>query len=99
MDLRAAGLLLATEPVWVMILGKVFLAERAGARAWLGSAAALGGVAVLAVLAVLAGPAALTGAGGPRALEDIAPARPSLNHPGHRPARCLAGGAVPPGAA
>ena len=57
-----AGLLLATEPVWVMILGKVFLAERAGARAWLGSAVALGGVAVLA------GPAALTGAGGPRAL-------------------------------
>ena len=57
-----AGLLLATEPVWVMILGKVFLAERAGARAWLGSAAALGGVAVLA------GPAALAGAGGPRAL-------------------------------
>ncbi len=96
MDLRAAGLLLATEPVWVMILGKVFLAERAGARAWLGSAAALGGVVVLTVLA---GPAALTGAGGPRALEDIAPARPSLNHPGHRPARCLAGGAVPPGAA
>ena len=28
-----AGLLLATGPVWVMILGKVFLAERAGARA------------------------------------------------------------------
>ena len=58
-----AGLLLATEPVWVMILGKVFLAERAGAGAWLGSAVALGGVAVLA------GPAALTGAGGPRALD------------------------------
>lgn len=57
-----AGLLLATEPVWVMIVGKVFLAERAGARAWLGSAVALGGVAVLA------GPAALTGTGGPRAL-------------------------------
>jgi drug/metabolite transporter (DMT)-like permease len=57
-----AGLLLATEPVWVMILGAVFLAERAGARAWLGSAVALSGVAVLA------GPAALTGAGGARAL-------------------------------
>src|SRR5207245_1202684 len=40
-----AGLLLATEPVWVMILGNVFLAERAGARAWLGSAVALSGVA------------------------------------------------------
>jgi drug/metabolite transporter (DMT)-like permease len=57
-----AGLLVATEPVWVMILGTVFLAERAGARVWLGSAVALGGVAVLA------GPAALTGAGGTRAL-------------------------------
>jgi drug/metabolite transporter (DMT)-like permease len=57
-----AGLLLATEPIWVMLLGTVFLAERAGARAWLGSAVALGGVAVLA------GPTALTGAGGTRAL-------------------------------
>jgi drug/metabolite transporter (DMT)-like permease len=57
-----AGLLLATEPIWVMILGTVFLSERAAARAWLGSAVALAGVAVLA------GPAALTGAGGSRAL-------------------------------
>jgi drug/metabolite transporter (DMT)-like permease len=57
-----AGLLLATEPVWVLIVGKVFLGERGGARAWLGSAVALGGVAVLA------GPATLTGAGGVRAL-------------------------------
>jgi drug/metabolite transporter (DMT)-like permease len=50
-----AGLLLATEPVWVMILSRVLLGERGGARAWLGSAIALGGVAVLA------GPPALTG--------------------------------------
>jgi drug/metabolite transporter (DMT)-like permease len=57
-----AGLLLATEPIWVMILGRVFLGERGGARAWLGSAAALGGVAVLA------GPGVWTGAGGTRAL-------------------------------
>lgn len=57
-----AGLLLATEPVWVMVLGRVFLGERGGARAWLGSAVALGGVAVLA------GPGALTGAHGYRAL-------------------------------
>jgi drug/metabolite transporter (DMT)-like permease len=57
-----AGLLLATEPVWVMVLGYLFLAERAGTRAWLGSAVALGGVLVLA------GPGALTGAGGYRAL-------------------------------
>ncbi len=57
-----AGLLLATEPVWVMIVARAFLGARAGARAWLGSAVALGGVALLA------GPAALTGAGGPLAL-------------------------------
>ena len=57
-----AGLLLATEPVWVMVLGYVFLAERAGARTWLGSAVALGGVAVLA------GRGALPGADGYRTL-------------------------------
>lgn len=61
-----AGLLLATEPIWVMILSAVFLAERSGIRAWLGSAVALGGVAVLA------GPAALTGAGGTAALAGAA---------------------------
>ena len=57
-----AGLLLATEPVWVMIIGRLFLGERdrtdQGARAWLGSAAALVGVAVLA------GPGAIGGVGG-----------------------------------
>ena len=57
-----AGLLLATEPVWVMMLGRLSRTERADGRAWLGSAVALGGVAMLA------GPAALTGAGGARAL-------------------------------
>jgi drug/metabolite transporter (DMT)-like permease len=57
-----AGLLLATEPVWVMVLGCLFLAERSRATAWAGSAVALGGVAVLA------GPAAVTGGGGARAL-------------------------------
>jgi drug/metabolite transporter (DMT)-like permease len=57
-----AGLLLATEPVWVMIFSRWFLAERSGARAWLGSAVALAGVAILA------GPGALTGGGGSRAL-------------------------------
>src|ERR1700724_1464864 len=56
-----AGLLLATEPVWVMVLGRVFLAERGGVRPWLGSAVALGGVAVLA------GPGTLSGAGAYRA--------------------------------
>jgi len=57
-----AGLLLATEPVWVMVLGRVFLGERGGVRAWLGSAVALSGVAVLA------GPGAVTGAHGYQAL-------------------------------
>src|SRR6201986_2208128 len=57
-----AGLLLATEPVWVMVLSLVFLGERGGARAWLGSAVALSGVAVLA------GPGALAGAASYRAL-------------------------------
>jgi drug/metabolite transporter (DMT)-like permease len=57
-----AGLLLASEPVWVMLLGRLFLAERRPARAWTGSAVALAGVGLLA------GPAAVTGASGPRAL-------------------------------
>jgi drug/metabolite transporter (DMT)-like permease len=57
-----AGLLLATEPIWVMVLGRLFLGERGDARAWLGSAVALGGVAVLA------GPGALTGAHNHQAL-------------------------------
>jgi drug/metabolite transporter (DMT)-like permease len=57
-----AGLLLATEPVWVVVLGRVFFGERGDARTWLGSAVALGGVAVLA------GPGALTGAHGYQAL-------------------------------
>jgi drug/metabolite transporter (DMT)-like permease len=55
-----AGLLLATEPVWVLVLSRAFLRERQAGRAWLGSAVALGGVAVLA------GPGALAGAGGYR---------------------------------
>jgi drug/metabolite transporter (DMT)-like permease len=57
-----AGLLLATEPVWVLLLGRLFLGERGGPRPWLGSAVALGGVVVLA------GPGAVSGAGGGRAL-------------------------------
>jgi drug/metabolite transporter (DMT)-like permease len=57
-----AGLLLATEPVWVMLLSRVFLGMSGGARAWLGSAAALAGVAVLT------GPGGGGGAGGYRAL-------------------------------
>ena len=36
-----AGLLLATEPVWVLVLGRLFTGERGGVRPWLGSAVAL----------------------------------------------------------
>jgi drug/metabolite transporter (DMT)-like permease len=43
-----AGLLLATEPVWVLVLGRLFTGERGGVRPWLGSAVALVGVGVLA---------------------------------------------------
>ncbi len=57
-----AGLLLATEPVWVLVLGRLFLGERGGVRPWLGSAVALAGVVVLA------GRGAIGGAGGDRAL-------------------------------
>ena len=59
------GLLLATEPVWVLVLGRLFFGERGGIRPWLGSAAALAGVAVLA------GPGAVTGASGYRALAGV----------------------------
>ena len=57
-----AGLLLATEPVWVLVLGRLFTGERGGVRPWLGSAVALVGVGVLA------GPGAIGGAGGDRLL-------------------------------
>ena len=57
-----AGLLLATEPVWVLVLGRLFTRERGGARPWLGSAVALAGVGVLA------GPGAVGGAGSGRLL-------------------------------
>ena len=57
-----AGLLLATEPVWVLVLSPLFSGERGGVRPWLGSAVALVGVAVLA------GPGAIGGAGGDRML-------------------------------
>jgi drug/metabolite transporter (DMT)-like permease len=53
-----AGLLLATEPVWVLVLGRLFTTERGGVRPWLGSAVALAGVGVLA------GRGAIGGGGG-----------------------------------
>ena len=63
---NTAGLLLATEPVWVLLLSRAFLGERGGARTWLGSAVALAGVAVLTVPG--AGGGAADGADGYRAL-------------------------------
>jgi drug/metabolite transporter (DMT)-like permease len=62
----SAGLLLATEPVWVLVIGLVFLGERAGPRVLVGTGVALAGVAVIA------GPAALSPGSGTRAVAGAA---------------------------
>jgi drug/metabolite transporter (DMT)-like permease len=62
----SAGLLLATEPVWVLLIGLVFLGERAGPRVLAGTGVALAGVAVIA------GPAALSPGSGTRAVAGAA---------------------------
>jgi drug/metabolite transporter (DMT)-like permease len=62
----SAGLLLATEPVWVLVIGLVFLGERASPRVLAGTGVALAGVAVIA------GPAALSPASGTRAVAGAA---------------------------
>jgi drug/metabolite transporter (DMT)-like permease len=62
----SAGLLLATEPVWVLVIGLVFLGERAGPRVLAGTGVALAGVAVIA------GPAALSPGSGTRAVAGAA---------------------------
>ena len=49
-----AGLVLASEPVWLLALAAVFLGERVSRRCWAGAAVALAGVGVLA------GPSALS---------------------------------------
>jgi drug/metabolite transporter (DMT)-like permease len=49
-----AGPLLATEPVWVMVLSVAFLGQRFRARAWIGCAVAMGGVVTLADPAAVA---------------------------------------------
>ena len=62
----SAGLLLATEPVWVLVISYVFLGERAGPRILLGSGVALAGVAVIAAPGVwssASGMRAVAGAG------------------------------------
>jgi drug/metabolite transporter (DMT)-like permease len=61
-----AGLLLATEPVWVLVISYVFLGERAGPRVLAGSGVALAGVAVIA------GPSALSSGSGMRAVAGAA---------------------------
>jgi drug/metabolite transporter (DMT)-like permease len=43
-----AGPLLATEPLWVLVIAFFALAQRPGRRAWAGSAVAMAGVLVLA---------------------------------------------------
>lgn len=62
----SAGLLLATEPVWVLVISYVFLGERAGPRVLLGSGVALAGVAVIA------GPSAVSTGYGMRAVAGAA---------------------------
>jgi drug/metabolite transporter (DMT)-like permease len=62
----SAGLLLATEPVWVLVIGLVFLGERVGPRVLAGTGVALAGVAVIA------GPAALSPGSGTRAVAGAA---------------------------
>jgi drug/metabolite transporter (DMT)-like permease len=62
----SAGLLLATEPVWVLVISYVFLGERAGPGVLAGSGVALAGVAVIA------GPNALSSGSGMRAVAGAA---------------------------
>jgi drug/metabolite transporter (DMT)-like permease len=60
-----AGLVLASEPVWLLLLTAVFLGERVSRRCWAGAAVALAGVAVLA------GPGVLSSRGGVRELGGV----------------------------
>lgn len=43
-----AALILATEPIWILVLSRVFLAEPVPRWSWAGAAVAVAGVAVLA---------------------------------------------------
>jgi drug/metabolite transporter (DMT)-like permease len=60
-----AALILATEPVAILLLSRVFLKEHVRRLAWAGAAIAMGGIALLA------GPGALSVGGGGRALAGI----------------------------
>jgi drug/metabolite transporter (DMT)-like permease len=57
-----AALILATEPVWILALGRIFLRTPVPPLCWAGAAIALAGIAVLA------GPEAITAAASGRAL-------------------------------
>jgi drug/metabolite transporter (DMT)-like permease len=58
-----AGLVLASEPVWLLLLAAVFLGERVSRRCWAGAAVALAGVALLAGPGVLSPRSSRGGAG------------------------------------
>ena len=60
-----AGLVLASEPVWLLLMAAVFLGERVSRRSWAGGAVALAGVAILA------GPGVLSARGGTRELGGL----------------------------
>lgn len=60
-----AALVLATEPIWILALGRVFAAECVSRWAWGGSAIALGGVLMLA------GPVALRAGSGYHTLAGL----------------------------
>ena len=60
-----AALILATEPVWIMFLGRVFLGERVPGWSWAGSGIAIGGILVMA------GPDALSAGSGGRQLAGL----------------------------
>ena len=60
-----AGLILASEPVWLLLLAAAFLGERVSRRSWAGAAVALAGVAVLA------GPGVLSSRGSSRELAGV----------------------------
>jgi drug/metabolite transporter (DMT)-like permease len=57
-----AALILASEPVWILALGRIFLRTPVPPWCWAGAAVALAGIVVLA------GPQAITAAGSGRAL-------------------------------
>jgi drug/metabolite transporter (DMT)-like permease len=56
-----AALILATEPVWILCLGRLCYGERVARWAWAGSALAVGGVAIIAGLSAGHGASGVAG--------------------------------------